>query len=64
MDSIVIKKDITAEAKQILKPAMQSFCGKYYDNKFVAERTAYWMGLGFNEETATKKANEDLEWSK
>jgi hypothetical protein len=62
MKDQVTVTDITTEAKSILKK--MNPCQKYYDNKFVSERTAYWMSLGFNEETATKKANEDLEWSK
>jgi len=62
-DGIAIKKDITVEAKQILKTAMQANCGEYYKRKYIAERTNYWLSLGYSEEVATKKANEDYEWS-
>ena len=63
MDSIVIKKDITAEAKQVLKSAMQANCGEYYKRKYIAERVEYWMELGYSSEVSTAKANEDYEWS-
>ena len=60
--------DITIEAKQILSNAMNAFC-KPQDAKekqkqiFICERHNYWLGMGFNNEAATQKANEDYEWA-
>ena len=60
--------DITIEAKQILSNAMNAFC-KPQDAKekqkqmFICERHNYWLGMGFNNEVATQKANEDYEWA-
>lgn len=62
-DGIAIKKDITAEAKQILKRAMQANCEEYYKRKYITERVEYWTSLGYSTEVATKKANEDYEWA-
>ena len=62
-DGIAIKKDITVEAKQILKNAMQANCGEYYKRKYINERIAYWTSLGYSNELATQKANEDYEWT-
>jgi len=62
-DGIAIKKDITAEAKQILKNAMQANCGEYYKRKYINERINYWVSLGYSKEVATKKATEDYEWT-
>jgi hypothetical protein len=68
-DGIVIKKDITVEAKQILANAMNNFCK--VENReekekamYIAERHNYWLGQGFAHEVAIQKANEDYEWSK
>jgi hypothetical protein len=67
-DGIAIKKDITAEAKQILAHAMNNFCK--VENKeekekamYITERHNYWLGQGFTSEAATQKANEDYEWT-
>jgi hypothetical protein len=67
-DGIVIKKDITSEAKQILASAMNNFCKA--ENKeekgkaiYIAERHNYWLSQGVSHEVATQKANEDYEWS-
>ena len=67
-DGIAIKKDITAEAKQILANAMNNFCK--VENReekakamYIAERHNYWLSQGFTHEAATKKANEDYEWA-
>ena len=62
-DGIVIKEDITVEAKQILKRAMQGNCVEYYKRKYITERVNYWLSLGYSKELATQKANEDYEWS-
>lgn len=62
-DGIAIKKDMTVEAKSILKNAMQANCGEYYKRKYISERVNYWLSLGYSSELATKKANEDYEWS-
>ena len=62
-DGIAIKKDITAEAKQILKNVMQANCGEYYKRKYINERVEYWVSLGYSNEEATKKAKEDYEWA-
>ena len=62
-DGIAIKKDITAEAKQILKTAMQANCVEYYKRKYIAERVIYWTDFGYSEEIATQKANEDYDWA-
>lgn len=62
-DGIAIKKDITAEAKKILKNAMQANCGEYYKRKYINERVEYWTLLGYSNEVATQKANEDYEWT-
>ena len=62
-DGIAIKKDITAEAKQILKTAMQANCGEYYKRKYINERVEYWTSLGYSAEVAKQKANEDYEWT-
>ncbi len=68
-DGIVIKKDITTEAKQILANAMNNFCK--VENKeekeksmYIAERHNYWLIQGCNNMEATKKANEDYEWTR
>lgn len=67
-DGIAIKKDITAEAKQILAVAMNNFCKA--ENKeekakaiYIAERHNYWISQGLTHEAATQKANEDYEWA-
>ena len=62
-DGIAIKKDITAEAKQILKNVMQANCGEYYKRKYINERVEYWVSLGYSNEEVTKKAKEDYEWA-
>mgnify|MGYP001767658263 FL=1 len=62
-DGIAIKKDITVEAKNILKIAMQANCVEYYKRKYITERVEYWTSLGYSHEVATKKANEDYEWT-
>ena len=62
-DGIAIKKDITAEAKQILKTAMQANCVQYYKRKYIAERVIYWTDLGYSEKIAIQKANEDYDWA-
>ena len=61
-DGIAIKKDITALAKQMVK-AMNANCGEYYKRKYINERVEYWVSLGYSNEVATQKANEDYEWS-
>ena len=68
-DGISIKKEITAEAKQILGVAMNNFCKP--DNKeekekfiYIAERHNYWLLQGMSHEVAMQKANEDYEWAK
>ena len=61
-DGIAIKKDITVEAKKVLKNAMQANCGEYYKRKYINERIDYWTSLGYSIEVATEKANEDYEW--
>ena len=68
-DGLVIKENITEQAKQILKHAMNNFC--IVENKeekekqmYIAERHNYWLGCGYNNEKATLKANEDYEWSR
>lgn len=67
-DGITIKQDITTEAKQILANAMNNFCK--VENKeekekdiYIAGRHNYWLEQGFTHEEATKKANEDYEWT-
>jgi hypothetical protein len=63
-DGIAIKKEITAEAKQVLKNAMQANCAEYYKRKYIQERVDYWRSLGYTDALAIEKANEDYEWSK
>jgi len=60
--------NITSEAKNILANAMNNFCR--VENKeekekaiYLAERHNYWLCSGLNNVEATKKANEDYEWS-
>ena len=62
-DGIVVKEDITREGKKILKRAMQANCGEYYKRKYINERVEYWTSLGYSNEVATQKANEDYEWT-
>lgn len=68
-NGIVIKEDITEEAKIILKKAMNNFCvpqNKEEKEKqmYIAGRHNYWLSLGYTNEQAIVKANEDYEWSK
>ena len=69
MDALVIKENITEEAKVILKHAMNNFC--IAENKeekemkiYIAGRHNYWLEQGFTSQDAMKKAVEDYEWIK
>ena len=66
-NDFVIKEDITEEAKATISNAMNNFCK--VENKeekakamYISERHNYWLSLGFSNEIATLKANDDFNW--
>lgn len=64
MDSIAVKKDITAEAKQILSVAMKGFCKPARvksEMELWVEDKAMWYRIndGVDEAEAIEKATKD-----
>lgn len=53
--------DITTEAREVLRK-MSPVSEKYKEMAYKRERSWYWMDLGFTQEQAELKADQDWEW--